>query len=310
VRPVQLIIRGETKPISFFDSWGTLGVSSLGWHPKNPTVLYVATGTELSKVDLKSKRTVELGVPNLHDVHELTVIGNTLWLANTGLDEAVAFDITRERVVKRMSLTAISYASSVAVHEAEAKDGEVEVIDKFHCNQIFGGFDGETYVLVHHVSGKQLIRRIGRKLIKNQGNGGVIGLSTGRVIPLGLKGPHSVEKVHGDYWVFDSGRAAINIYDQRWTLQETLSTRGWGRGASFSEPLGFFYAGVSETRKRYLGVVGSKSRRAPNMVRVFSAKSREPVEDIELSDIEQVNNVYVIPKETTQALLELESNTN
>jgi hypothetical protein len=192
----------------------------------------------------------------------------------------------------------------ISTHTQEAGDGEVEVIDRFHCNQIFDGFNGELYALVHHVTGKQLIRRIGRKLVKNQGNGGLIDLTTGRGIPLNLSGPHSVEKVGESYWVFDSGRATVNIYDRAWLLHETLSTRGWGRGAGVSESLGLFYAGVSETRKRYLGM-GPKAQRAPNMVRIFSIESREPVKDVEISNIEQVNNVYAISRSTALALLEL-----
>ncbi len=305
VRPVQLIIDGEIKPVPFFDSWGALGVSSVAWHPERPSALYITTGTELTRVDLESRRAANLEVPNLRDVHEMTVIGDTIWLANTGLDEAVAFDVAREQVSKRMKLSVNNSGSIDATRASEAENGEVEVIDRFHCNQIFDGFDGELYALVHHASGKQLIRRIGRKLIKNQGNGGVVSLTSGSAVPLGLKGPHSMEKVRGSYWVFDSGRATVNIYDQRWTLQETLSTKGWGRGASVSEALGLFYAGVSATRKRYLGVVETRAQRAPNMVRIFSVESRKPVKDIELSDIEQVNNVYVVPKEIALALLGL-----
>ena len=304
VRPVQLILDGSVEPVPFFDEWGRLGVSSLAFHPERPTTLYVTTGADLSRVELESRRTTELEVPHLRDIHEMSVIGGTLWLANTGFDEVIAFDIALERVSKRMKLAVNASSPRISTRTEEAKDGAVEVIDRFHCNQIFDGYDGELYVLVHHVTGKQLIRRIGRKLIKNQGNGGVIDLTTRRGIQLDLKGPHSVEKVGGSYWVFDSGRATVNIYDRTWVLQEKLSTRGWGRGAGVSESLGLFYAGVSATRKRYLGM-GPRAQRAPNMVRIFSIKSREPVKDVELSCIEQVNNVYVISRSTALALLEL-----
>lgn len=304
VRPVQLISGGEIKRVPFFDSWGALGVSSLARHPVNPSILYVTTGTELIKIDLESQRVEELEVPGLHDVHEITVIGDILWLANTGSDEAIAYDVVQEKIAKRMSLSVDAPGSMADVHEAEAENSEVEVVDRFHCNQIFDGFDGDLYALIHHVSGKQMIQRIGRKLIKNQGNGGVINLTTGRAVPLDLKGPHSAQKVHDSYWIFDSGRATVNIYDQSWVLRGTLSTRGWGRGAAVSESLGLFYAGVSATRKRYLGV-GAKSQHVPNMVRVFSIEGRAPVEDVELSGIEQVNNVYVIPEETALAMLAL-----
>lgn len=304
VRPVQLMVDGEIRPVHFFDSWGKLGVSSMALHPARPSVLYVTAATDLFRVDLETRRAEEIEVPGLHDVHEITFIGDMLWLANTGSDEAVAFDVIEEKVARRISLSVDNPASTAAIHEAEAGNGVVEVVDKFHCNQIFDGFDDDLYALVHHVSGKQLIRRIERKLIKNQGNGGVLNLTTGRGVPLDLKGPHSVRKVRDSYWIFDSGRATVNIYDQTWTLQGTLSTKGWGRGAAVSESMGLFYAGVSATRKRYLGV-GAKTQHAPNMVRIFSIGGREQVEDIELSGIEQVNNVYTIPGETALAMLDL-----
>lgn len=304
VRPVQVLADGGVRPVPFFDSWGELGVSSVAWHPGYPTLLYACTGTELVRIDLDSRDVTRIEVPNLWDVHEMTLIGDTLWLANTGSDEAIAFDLAEKRVSRRMSLSVDSSAAKFAVRSTEDENGEVEVVDKFHCNQIFDGFDGELYALVHHVSGKQLIRRIGRKLIKNQGNGGVVNLDTGQPVPLGLKGPHSVEKVGEEYWVCDSGRATLNVYDRTWTLRETLPTRGWGRGCSYAASLGLFYAGVSETRKRYLGM-GMKVQRSPNMVRVFSAEKRTPLADVELSNIEQVNNVYVIPKYVAYALLEL-----
>jgi hypothetical protein len=304
VKPVQLLIDGEIKPVPFFNSWGVLGVSSLAWHPRNSLTLYVSTGAELTKVDLESRRVAELGVSNLRDVHEMTVIGDVLWIANTGLNEVIAFDVAQERVLKRMSLTVVGSDPKITVDVTKIGNGAAEVADGFHCNQVFGGFDGELYALVHHVSGKQLIRHMAGKFIKSQGNGGVIDLITGDAVPLGLKGPHSVQKVRESYWVFDSGRSMINIYDPTWVLRETLPTKGWGRGADVSEPSGLFYGGVSETRKRYVNLT-PRTRRAPNMVQVFSIESRAPISGTKLADIEQVNNVYVVSRETACALLDL-----
>jgi hypothetical protein len=163
------------------------------------------------------------------------------------------------------------------------------------------------YALVHHVTGKQLIRRIAEKFIKSQGNGGVINLSTGRVVPLRLRAPHSVRKVRGDYWLCDSGNATVNVYSPEWELKETIRAKGWGRGADTSEALGTFYLGISATRRRYLNVVSS-GRKVPNMVQVLSVADGSPVGEVEFSAIEQINNVYTIPREMAAALLDLRTN--
>ena len=46
VRSVQVILDGEARPASFFDSLGERGVISLAQHPEQPAVLYVATSTK------------------------------------------------------------------------------------------------------------------------------------------------------------------------------------------------------------------------------------------------------------------------
>jgi len=307
VRPVQVVDGRGVRPVPFFDSWGEFGVSSLASRPAAPMVLYVTTGPDLLKVDLSEGSVTELGVPKLRSVHEMTVVGDTLWLANTRFDEVVAFDLAEERVVSRLGFTAPDSALDSEAHNALPETGETaeEVVKKFHCNQVFVGFDGELYGLVHHVSGKQLVRRVAQKLIKNHGNGGLISLRDGCGVSLKLKGPHTVRKVRGEYWVFDSGRYTINVYDKGWSLRRTLSTTGWGRGASISERLDVFYAGVSEMRRRYSGA--RKSRKdIPNMVLAFSMETGEPLGRTVLSGIEQVNNVYTVSREVARALLDLE----
>jgi hypothetical protein len=253
-------------------------------------------------------RIVDLKVPRLKDVHEITMVGPTLWLANTGYDEAVAFDVSRECVSRRVTLTANASKSNVEENNAWHRvEKGAELVDRFHLNQVFEGFDGELYALVHHVSGKQLIRLIAKtkRIVKRQGNGGVVGLSNGRRIPLGLRGPHTVRKVDGNYWVFDSANATLNIYGPTWKLKEKLSTEGYGRGASKSRELGLFYAGVSETRKRYLKLERSHSE-SPNMVLVLSTKTKKLFGKVVLSGIEQVNNIYTVPSNTALALLNLQ----
>lgn len=300
--PVQLVRRDGIAPINFFNSWGELGVSSMAWHPGTPMVVYVTTGDNLAKIDLEKREVKFLDIPLLVDVHEMTVIGGSLWLANTGRDEVIVFDIEREKVLRRHSLSA--FKSVVEITECidgnMDADDVVEVKDKFHCNQVFQGLEGHTYVLVHHVTGKQLVRRIAQRLVKSQGDGGVINLDTGTVVRLGLKGPHSVRKIGGEYWLFDSGNATINVYNSEWNLKQRIPTRGWGRGADCAESHGLFFAGISATRRRYLGLVKAA---VPNMVEVFSLETRARVGEIILENIEQVNNVYVISDEQAHAFL-------
>ena len=148
VRPVQIIMDGDVHFASFFDSWGEWGVISLAWRPEQPAILYVATETELLKVDLLRQQIVDFGIPDLRDLHELTMIGDTLWLANTGRDEIVAFDTVREQVSERVNLSA--YGSKLKITSREIEDdqddrelaGDVrEVAEEFHCNQVFQGLD-------------------------------------------------------------------------------------------------------------------------------------------------------------------------
>ena len=314
VRSVQVISDGEVYPASSFNSWGERGVISLARHAKQPWIMYVATENKVLKVDLLKQNVVDLGIPNLLDVHELTMVGDTLWIANTQRDEIVAFDVVRERVAKRVSLSVYDSAPKAISHMYEDDDegpqlavDEREVLDEFHCNQVFQGFDGELYVLVHYAQGNlQLIRRAARRLTKRQVRpGGVINLTTSRVIPLGLKGPHTLRKVRGDYWVCDSARSKINVYGPNWVLKETISSRGWVRGADISEQLDLYYIGVSQFRRRYL-ILNPTVQQIPNMVRAISVETKASMGELLLSNVEQVTNVYVVPIEIALAMLELQ----
>jgi len=276
--------------------------------------MYVATENKVLKVDLLKQNVVDLGIPNLLDIHELTMVGDTLWIANTQRDEIVAFDVVRERVAKRVSLSVYDSAPKAISHMYEDDDegpqlavDEREVLDEFHCNQVFQGFDGELYVLVHYAQGNlQLIRRAARRLTKRQVRpGGVINLTTSRVIPLGLKGPHTLRKVRGDYWVCDSARSKINVYGPNWVLKETISSRGWVRGADISEQLDLYYIGVSQFRRRYL-ILNPTVQQIPNMVRAISVETKASMGELLLSNVEQVTNVYVVPIEIALAMLELQ----
>jgi Domain of unknown function (DUF4915) len=223
----------------------------------------------------------------------------------------VAFDVVQERVSERVDLSAYGSVPKIvsrAAHDADDLElaGDVRVKEeKFHCNQIFEGFGGDRHVLVHFVLGNsQLIRRAARRLIMRQGNGGVINLDSGQVASLGLKGPHTVRKVRGDYWICDSGRSRIAVYDSSWALRETILSKGWVRGADVSHSLGLFYTGISRFRRRYL-TLNPTVQQVPNMVQAISIENKEPVGEMVLSGVERVTNTYVIPREVALAMLEL-----
>lgn len=322
VKSVQIVLDGELHHASFFDFWGERGLISLAYDPERPDILYAAISTGLLQVDLQEHEVTDLNIPNLRDVHELTMIEDTLWIASTQGDEAVAFDIGQGRVAERMNLAMYGSTPKItatAENEVSARNEEQDrelvvderdVVDKFHCNQVFEGFDGDRYALVHYVLGNQLrvtqlARRVARKVLRRQANGGVINLTTGQTIPLSLKGPHSVRKVQGQYWICDSANSQINIYDPDWNLEENITSKGWVRGADVSERLGLYYLGISEFRRRYLNVNPS-IQQTPNMVQAISLNTKAPVGELKLSGIEQVTNVYVVPRSVALAMLEMQ----
>ena len=85
-------------------------------------------------------------------------------------------------------------------------------VDKFHCNQIFQGYDDQIYALVHHANGKQLLQKVAKKILKLQGDGGIINLTTGQSFNLKLSAPHNVRKISEDYWIFSSGDSKIKLF--------------------------------------------------------------------------------------------------
>ena len=312
VRSMQVVMDGEVRHAPFFDAWGEWGVVSFAWAPERAEMAYVATGTELLEVDLPERRVRDLGVPDLHDVHELTLMGRMVWIANTGRDEVVAFDAARERVAGRVQLSAYGATPQVVPRPVEDARPDLrlandvrEESERFHCNQVLKGFDGHYYALVHYALGdSRLIRRAARRLMGRQGNGGVIDLNDGRVVPLGLMGPHTLRKVDDHYRVCDSGRSTVNVYDQDWNLKGKVPSRGWVRGADVSERLGIYYVGISQFRRRYMAL-NPTAHQTPNMVQAISTETGEPVGELILSGVERVTNVYVVHRAVAASLLGL-----
>lgn len=299
IRSMQIIDEREAiHEVAFFKSWGELGMSSLCYHERDPYTLYIASSSEVFKFSLKDQSYVKLDIPNLTDIHEITMIGNKIWISNTKHDEIVSYDIELNKIGERINLTDFK---SNTPEEGESED-DVEVVDKFHCNLIFEGYEGDLYILVHHTSGRQLMKRIAQKFIKSQGNGGVVNISNRKRHPLNFKAPHSVRKINNQYWVFDSGHFELKVFDKNWNYLRTLDTKGFGRGGDLDKDRNIYYGGVSETRKRYLGLFPG-GEAVPNMVQVFAVNEYKQIGSIKIPNIEQINNVYCLQKDVADLLL-------
>ncbi|MEQ8908114.1 MAG: hypothetical protein RIC95_02900 [Vicingaceae bacterium] len=290
VQTLQLFDGEKFEPLSYFDDKGEQGLSSICWHEAKPFVWYYSTGNDLRKIDLISQEDTDCGVKKLNGVHEIDFLGEDLWLSNTYFNEILKIDPSGMNVLKRIKLTEGSKKVQ-EVKESEINPEDTVRENSFHCNQIFETYEGELFALVHHVNGEQVIKKVAQKLIKSQGNGGVMRLKDGSTIRLKLKAPHSVRKVHGDYWVFDSGHSQLNIYSKDWKPKKTVPTSGWGRGGVWSESAQSFYAGISRMRNRYL--LFKEQKKGVNMIQVFNAQA-ELVDQVEVPNIDQVNNLYEI----------------
>jgi len=291
IRPIQIADNKEIFPIHYFNDWGELGVSSLAWKKDIPNKVYLTTGNDLYKIDFETQYIEEIKIPNLKDIHEIDIIDDILWISNSGKDEVIAYDIKKKQILERISLD--KYRSRGQTEKTNDQSDFSEKTDTFHCNQIFKGFDNDLYILVHHITGRQYKKKFAEKLLKNQGDGGVCNLKTGKLIPLRLKGPHNVRKIKNEYWILDSGHFSINIYDKDWDLKTIIAIKGWGRGADYSMEHTLFFAAISATRKRYLKVI-PKSRQTPNMIEVFSPENKAKVDEFLVPNVEQINNIYLI----------------
>jgi hypothetical protein len=300
IRPVQVLIDDRVEPVPALDR-GELGMSSLAF--RGDGTAYGSSGADLFRVDLDDGRVADLDVDGLKDVHEMTEIDGTLWLANTGCDEAVAFDLATETVVRRVAL-GLPPGEPVAA-APDIGDGESGTVDRFHANQIVRALDGRLYILAHHANGKQIVKLVAKRLIKMQGNGGLVDLESRAAVPLSLNGPHSVQVIAPDeQWICDSRAGVLRVYDREWREQGQIACAGWGRGVSVSEITGTMYVGISAIRKRYLHAIPS-SQHSENMVQAFDTARRAVVGEARVPHVESVNNVYCVSRETAEALLKL-----
>lgn len=290
IRSMQLIdARLQISAIPFFEDWR--GISSVAQHPRDPFILFIANSSEIFEFNLRKKRYELLHIPGIDDVHEISFLDDGLWISNTADDEAVLFDPETHSVAQRIDLRTITPESG----ESE------EIADTFHVNQVFRNFDGDLCALVHHHSGHQEVTLLAEKIVKRQGDGGIVNITNCTAVNLGLKAPHSVRLVDHNYWVFDSGRCEVKVFTSEWKAITTIPTRGFGRGADYSPRDNTFYAGISATRRRYLGLI-PRGPSVPNMVQVFDTKSFVDLGAISIPNIEQVNNIYCLSLEVADAL--------
>jgi Domain of unknown function (DUF4915) len=304
IHPVQIFTSDGVEMVPALD-WGGYGVSALVFRPE-AGVVYCSSRDSLFLLDLADGTVTDLGI-RLHDSHEITEIDDVLWIANTGSDEAIAFDIATAQIVRRVPVRSArdgepAPANGVA-EDAVASSEAAETVDKFHANQIVRALDGRLWALVHHVDGKQMLKYVAQRLVKMQGNGGVIELETGRSVALGLSGPHSIQEVgDNEQWICDSRAGLLRVYDREWREHAQIPCAGWGRGISVSTATGRAYVGISAIRKRYLQVIPS-SRQSENMVQVFDVAGRALIGETVVRNLETINNVYVVSRATADALL-------
>ena len=288
VVPVQYFDGNSWKPMDYFSKIGELGISSFGIHSKS-NKLFFSTGQEIFILNVDSGSLGKLEVDRVKDVHEISVDGDSIWVANTGTDEALEINAITNKLENRISL----------------KDNSNGDSDKFHMNQIFFNHEGSSLCLVHHVRGKQFLKQVKGRILKQQGDGGLINLMSKEITGLQLRAPHSVLSVRDEYWVMNSGNQEINIYDHSWNLKEKLPTVGWGRGAEISFDGIFVFVGISPIRRRYAGLIKESTTTEP-VVQVFHSVSRESIMMIPISGIEQINNLYLIDNGLISAIRSFE----
>ena len=131
------------------------------------------------------------------------------------------------------------------------------------------------------------------KLVKRQGDGGIINLDQKKVEWLGLQSPHSMRLINGQYWVQNSGDLSIAIFDKNWEKVKDVTTGGFGRGVAFSEADDCVYVGLSATRKRYLKLLPTNQYHS-NRVQVLDIKTATKQQEISIPNIEQLDNVYIL----------------
>jgi hypothetical protein len=290
IHPVHVVDRGGVHHAPAFDDIGAQGVGALVL-AGDGTAALVAEGERLLRVDLTTGARSVLAIRELEDLHEIEPADDDLLVANTARDQVVVLDEGWHEIA-RVDLGAFrSQGTSVG----EDDDAMAPAL-RFHANQACIGPGGRRWVLVHHIEGYQLLRKVATKVLKVQGDGGLLALDGTDRRALRLTAPHSLTRVGDSWWIFDSGVGEVRCYDDGLSLQWKAPTAGWGRGAAVDEAAGVVWAGMSPVRRRYLGVVPGPHATASCAVEALSVQDGRSLGTIEIPDIEQINNVYLVDR--------------
>ena len=291
--PVQYIDDEErVRQIQFFNEIGDLGISSMAYDDVREK-LYFSTGNSLFVVLLRERKVLEIFVPEIIDVHEISIISGNLWVANTGTNEAIKINLDTDEVVERITVSRRSKSSDGKIH--------------FHCNQIFKDSKGDYYGLVHHVGGRQILRVVRGKMVKSQGDGGIINIHNNERMELKLNAPHTIREVGEEYWIFSSGEQEVRRFSRKWSFLGSIQTVGWGRGGYFGDKEGIYFIGISPIRARYAGIVKASMTKVP-VLELIDVNLKSSIGIIEIPNIEQINNVYSIPNKVIDILNEIKKN--
>jgi hypothetical protein len=304
IRTLQFIDhRYQLQSTNLFQQWGELGLSSMVFLPDSQSKFFITTGRNLFLIDFDTEWVVKpIDIPKLRGVHELSIIKNLLWISNTYYDEVIAYDYQKGEVKQRFKLTP---GKIDTLDEASIDPEDVIRVNKFHCNQIFESYEGDEYLLVHHVTGEQIVKKVAQKLVKSQGGGGVLSVDTRERHKLRMKAPHSVRLVEGNYWVFDSGHGELAVFDKNWKPVDRLDLAGWGRGGCYLPHSQVFFAGISAPRRRYLKFLDTSPKR--NKVMAIDSQKMSILKTWELTGVEQVNNLYYVNRKFLNQLQNIKS---
>jgi hypothetical protein len=169
------------------------------------------------------------------------LVGDRLYVANTGFDEVVELGLPGLRVRQRHSLDPF--------RGARCRPDPRSTTESFHANQAVVTDAGSLLALVHHCGGYRRLANTRRRLVRH-GNGGVVDLVTGETENLRLHGPHSLRRRPGGWVVADSGRHELLFLSPEWEIERRIKLAGWSRGLDFVGE-DRIAIGISATTRRY-----------------------------------------------------------
>ncbi len=292
IEPLQVRTDDGWEPITTWSAVGTLGISGLVWDDVTEAV-WIATDDTLWKVTQDGL--VRVAADPLVDIHELRVHGRRLTVASTGADTIVTVDLDSAEEVGRDVLGA-GRTDPVTGAFVRAT-GRTE---RFHANQAFEDGAGRRWALVHHVTGLQVVQEVASRLLKRQGDGGLVSLDGLAPVDLGLSAPHSMRRVGDEWWVLDSGAGTARILDEGWGAVDTMVVGGWGRGATVL-PDGSLAIGISAVRPRYRQRLQDFGD-VDNHVAVIAPDDRTVVERLAVPRVDQLNAVEWLPARAIELL--------